>query len=126
MKALSLRRFGRDRSGVGAVEFALVLPAFIAMLAGGIWAGQLAFAANSLQYAVEAGARCAAVNATVCPDSTSTLAYTRSHYSGPNISPAFSYGATGCGHTVSASASFNINIVPGISSVPLSAAACYP
>ncbi|HEY2750075.1 TadE/TadG family type IV pilus assembly protein [Phenylobacterium sp.] len=126
MGAFPIRRFGGHRSGASAVEFALVMPAFIAMLAGAIWAGQLAFASNSMHYAVEAGARCAAVNAVTCPDATTTLAYTRSHYSGPQISPVFTYGATGCGHTVSASATFNLNIVPGIKSVPLTAAACYP
>jgi hypothetical protein len=126
MGAFSIKRFRGDRSGASAVEFALVMPAFIAMLAGAIWAGQLAFASNSMHYAVEAGARCAAVKTTVCTDAPSTIAYTQSHYSGPQISPVFSYGATGCGHTVSATATFNLNIVPGIKSVPLTAAACYP
>jgi Flp pilus assembly protein TadG len=121
----SLKRFWKARAGAAAVELALVLPAFITMMVGGVYIGQMLFAANSMHYAVQVAARCAAVKTTVCTDSNSTIAYATSHYAGP-ATPTFNYSATGCGHTVSATANYSVDYGLGSVTVPLAASSCYP
>jgi Flp pilus assembly protein TadG len=108
------------------VEFALVLPAFITLLVGTVCAANLSFAVNGLHYAVQEAARCAAVKATVCTSSGTIVAYAQSKYSGPQVAPAFVYDTSGCGHTVSATASYPLYIATGTINVPISASACYP
>ena len=120
------RRFATDRSGATAVEFALVLPVFATMLLGIFAVSSLAFAANSLHFAVEEAARRAAVKTTVCGDAAATRAYAATRYVGPRITPVFTYSQTACGHTVTASATFDLDLVPELANVPLSATACYP
>lgn len=121
-----LRAFARGEAGGAAVEYALVLPVFVSLIVGGVCAAQLAFAVNSLHFAVEDAARCAAVKTSVCTNATTTIAYARSRYSGPQIGPAFGYSPSGCGHTVSASGSYPIYLAAYTLNVPISAAACYP
>lgn len=60
----SRRRFApwRDRSGTSAIEFALLFPVFIVLFLGIVEFGRLLWMQSSLQQAVEAGARCAAVS----------------------------------------------------------------
>jgi Flp pilus assembly pilin Flp len=121
-----LTRFRRHAGGGAALEYAIILPAFITLIIGGLCAGQLAFAVNSLHYAVQDAARCAAVKTTVCTDSSSTVTYAQGRYSGPRISPSFVYSTGGCGHTVSVTASYPIILAAATLNVPLSASACYP
>jgi Flp pilus assembly protein TadG len=56
-----------DRRGATALEFGLVLPAFVMLILGVINTAQLAHAVSSMNFAVEEAARCSAVNETVCP-----------------------------------------------------------
>lgn len=119
-------RFAGDQGGGPAIEFALILPAFITLMIGTVCAANLAFAVNSLHYAVQDAARCAAVKTTVCSSASATISYAQGKYGGPQISPNFSYSTAGCGHTVSASATYPIYIATGTVNVPISAAACYP
>jgi Flp pilus assembly pilin Flp len=121
-----LQRLGRCENGATALEYAFVLPAFITLLVGGICAANLAFAVNSLHYAVQDAARCAAVKTRVCTSSATTITYAQGRYSGPQISPTFNYSAAGCGHTVSASGSYPIILAAATIDVPISASACYP
>jgi Flp pilus assembly protein TadG len=116
----------RDDRGGTAIEFALVLPAFILMILGGMGTATLGFAVSSLHFAVEDAARCAAVKTTVCTDATTTQTYAARAYQGPAISPVFTATAAGCGHTVSATGVFSVNVIPQLLSIPLSATACYP
>jgi Flp pilus assembly protein TadG len=120
---LSLRR---NIAGGTAVETALLLPAFLTMILGGIAAGSIGFTVSSLNYAVEAAARCASVQTTVCTSSTAITTYAASKYSGPRVSPVFTYSTSGCGHTVSARATFSLNLVPQLLNLPLTATSCYP
>jgi len=56
-----VRRIKHDRSGVAAVEFALVAPVLIALIFG-IWnTGVMLFADNAIRDAVEVGARQATI-----------------------------------------------------------------
>jgi len=121
-----LRTFWRRADGGAAIEYAIILPAFISLIVGGLCAGNLAFAVNSLHYAVQDAARCAAVKTTVCTDSASTVTYAQSRYAGPQISAAFSSTNAGCGHTVTATGSYPILLAAATINVPISASACYP
>jgi Flp pilus assembly pilin Flp len=121
-----LQRFARGEGGSTAVEYALILPAFVSLIVGGVCAAQLAFAVNSLHYAVEDAARCAAVKTHVCTSASTTISYAQGRYSGPRIAPDFSYSASGCGHTVSATGRYPIFLAAYTLDVPISATACYP
>ncbi|MDB5447533.1 MAG: hypothetical protein JWQ97_2850 [Phenylobacterium sp.] len=125
-RASSLRRFLGDRSGATAVEYALVLPLLAVMIMGGIWVGVLTLAVSSLDMAVQSAARCAAVDANLCATASATQAFAQSRYAGPALSPVFTASNSGCGHTVTGQATFDLNIVPGVGSLPLSVSACYP
>jgi Flp pilus assembly protein TadG len=123
----ALLTFARCRLGAAAAEFALVLPAFILMVVGGIYAALMVFTAASLHFAVEDGARCASVQTTVCTDTPSTVAFTQAHYSGPSAPPpTFTYSATGCGHTMTGTVTYVFDVGLAKSNVPLSASACFP
>jgi Flp pilus assembly protein TadG len=123
---LFLNRLRGDERGATAVEYGFVLPILIIMILGGIWASLLTFSVSSLDMAAQSAARCMAVDANTCGTPTDTATYAQSRYAGPNISPVFTASATGCGHTVTAQATFNLNIIPGITNLPLSVSACYP
>ena len=120
-----LRRFG-DASGAAALEFAIVGPVFILFMIGSVYTCMMLFAESSMQYAVEAGARCASVQTTVCTSSSTTTAYAQNAYYGPLISPTFTYAAATCGHQVSSTVTFGYNFGYLNLSVPLTATACYP
>jgi Flp pilus assembly protein TadG len=62
-----LRRLAADRRGAAAVEMAMVMPALLLLLLGGMEAGRMAWTKATLTYAVQEAARCGAVNATLCP-----------------------------------------------------------
>jgi Flp pilus assembly pilin Flp len=116
----------RDERGAAAVEYALVLPVFITLIIGALCLGSVAFAANGLHYAVQDAARCAAVKTTVCSNSSTTIAYAQSRYSGPKIAPVFTFSTAGCGHTVTGAGSYPLILAVATIHVPLSASACYP
>ncbi len=115
-----------DQQGTTAVEFAIIAPVFIALLIGTIALCVALFLIGSLHFAVEDGARCASVKTTICSDAASTVAYTQSHYFGPDVSPTFTYAAAACGNSVSASISYSMNVGFRTFTVPISATACFP
>jgi Flp pilus assembly protein TadG len=120
-----------NQQGTTAVEFAIVAPVFIALLVGTLALCVALFLVGSMHYAVEEGARCASVkaacaNAAGQPDATATVAYAKSHYFGPNVSPAFTYAAAACGNSVSASINYSMNVGFRTFTVPVSATACFP
>lgn len=120
------RRLAADRSGAAAMEFAFVLPVLGVLLIGSISAANLAGAVNGMHYAVEEAARCSAVKTTVCDSAAATVSYARSKYRGLGATPVFVSTAEGCGHTVKATATYQLNILFTELPVPLSAQACYP
>jgi Flp pilus assembly protein TadG len=121
-----LKSFRPDQQGTTAVEFAILAPVFIAMIVGTIALSIGLFLIGSLHFAVEDGARCASVKTTICSDAATTVAYTRSRYFGPALSPTFTYAAAACGNSVSASISYSINVGFRTFIVPISATACFP
>jgi Flp pilus assembly protein TadG len=115
-----------DQQGTTAVEFAIVAPLLIAVLVGTIMLCIGLFLVGSLHFAVEDGARCASVKTTTCTDSASIIAYTRSRYYGPDVSPTFTYTVAACGNSVSASVNYSMNVGSRTLVIPISATACFP
>ncbi len=120
------REFLADRRGVTAVEYAFILPVFILMIFGVIGVSQLAGAVSGMHYAVEEASRCFAVNKTTCGSPTEAATYAEGKYMGPNVGALFVANNTGCGFTVSATATYRLELAITTMDVPLSAAACYP
>lgn len=98
----------------------------IALLVGTMTLCVGLFLVGSLHFAVEDGARCASVKTTVCSDAATTIAYTKSRYFGPNVSPTFTYTAAACGNSVSASVNYSMNVGSRTLVIPISATACFP
>ena len=122
-----LTRLARSQGGAAAVEFAMVLPAFVGLIVSSIFVAQLMYEASSLRYAVEAAARCASVNTTVCTSTTTTQTYAASKYLGPTSpAPTFTASNGGCGHTVTGSVTYVLQTGVRNINVPLSASACFP
>lgn len=120
-------KLGTDERGTTAVEFAIVGPIFIFLIIGIAFLCMGMAVAGSMHYAVEEGARCASVRKTVCSDEDATIAYTKAHYFGPGGVPTFAYNpAAACGHSVTASISYVVDIGLKKVSVPITAAACFP
>jgi len=121
------KRICRDERGTTAIEFAIVGPVFILLLIGILYLCMGLSVAGSMHYAVEEGARCASVRTTVCSDQTSTVAYTQNHYFGPSTQPTFTYNpAAACGHSVSGTISYVVDLGLKQITVPITAAACFP
>jgi len=120
-------KISTDQSGTTAVEFAIVSPIFIFLVIGIAFLCMAMAVAGSMHYAVEEGARCASVRKMVCTDEDTTIAYTKAHYFGPGGVPTFAYDpAAACGHSVTASINYVVDMGLKKVSVPISAAACFP
>jgi Flp pilus assembly protein TadG len=120
-------RFLTDEKGASAAEFALVLIPFIALVLGIIGVSTMIYANETLQYATEDAARCAAVKTSTCFDQTSVSNYALGRYTGPALSPTFAYDpAASCGHSVTGSATMALDTGLVNISVPLQAHACFP
>jgi Flp pilus assembly pilin Flp len=119
--------WSNDR-GTTAVEYALVAPIFIGLVVSAFYFYMALFLVGSLHYAVEEGARCASVKTTVCSDESTTIAYTKSHYFGPAVSPIFynPHPYPPCGNSVSASVNFVANLGLQSVTIPITASACFP
>jgi len=122
----SPRGFWSDHAGGAAVEFAMVLPAFITVVIGGFYVCMIALTLSSMHFAVEAAARCASVNATSCPDNTTTASYAAAHYAGVGLTPTFTASNPSCGYQVAGSVTFALDMGLSSISVPLSTTACFP
>jgi Flp pilus assembly protein TadG len=116
------------RRGVSAVETALILTIFLALLFGIVSFSLVLWTQASLHYAVQAAARCASVNQASCGTQSGVETYAMSKYYGRNLGgTTFNYSPTGCGHTVRVDYTYNMDIpFYGAYPVPLSATACFP
>jgi len=125
MAGWSAERFLHCVRGAAAVEFALVMPAFLAMVLGGLSVCVLLYSSVSLQDAAEQGARCFSVNSGTCSSASTTQTYAKSFYYGVGA-PTFTASTPTCGHQVAASVTLQIAAVLTNISVPLTASACFP
>jgi Flp pilus assembly protein TadG len=121
----------RRRSGSGgsvAIEYALVLPVLLVMVLGLIDVSRLLWNQTTLDRAVEASARCAAINATLCGTSVQIKDYAVTQAFGLKVTTAmFTVSKPACGQTVQASMPFQL-IIPWLArtSLTLTATSCYP
>lgn len=124
-----LPRLISDERGSSAVEFALVLPAFLLLIFGAIGGGVLAYATTSLQRATEVASRCVTLQGSLkCADASAITTAGTNAYSGPFLS-SLSFTATpaaSCANKVTGTGTFSA--FPGLNflTVNLSASACYP
>jgi Flp pilus assembly pilin Flp len=116
----------RDEQGTTAVEFALVGPLFLLLLISTIYMSMMLFSIGNLYFAVQAGARCASVQTTICTDSASTIKYSQSHYFGIGLPPTFTYSAAACGNSVNGSVNYVLPLGTTNLTVPINATACFP
>jgi Flp pilus assembly protein TadG len=122
-----IKHFWRDRSGSNAVEFAFLLPAFILCIVAAMYAAMGMYVADSVQFAVEAGARCAALDATTCGSSSTAITYTQGVYKGPaSPTPTFAYAVAACGKRLTGTVTYSFGFGMSSLSVPISATSCHP
>ena len=118
----------RACDGTTAVETAIVLPVFLLLLFGVIEAGLLFWTQSTLQSAVEAAARCWAVNKTQCGSTSAVQSYAASQAIGMTVSSSsFDVSQPSCGYQVSISYTFSF-IVSGLfpGTMTLNAKSCHP
>ncbi len=120
-----LRRFLICDRGVTAVEFALVTPAFLALVLGGLSVCVLLYSTVSLQDAAEHGARCFSVDTETCGSASAAQTYAKGFYYGVGA-PTFTASTPACGHQVAATVTLELAAVLANISVPLTASACFP
>ena len=122
--------FWHERDGNAAIEFALLLPVFLLMLLGIVEFGRVLWTQSSLQHAVEAAARYAAINYPTCGSTSQTTSYAASETFGQNIPASdFTLTCATCGTQVSATLSFTPVVpalLPFLNNITLSAQSCYP
>lgn len=130
-----LTRLCRACDAAMGVEAAFVLPVLLLFVFGIVECGRAFWTQSSLQYAVTAAARCAAVSPSKCSNVPS---YAASQAYGLSIpSSDFTYTAgTSCGNVgytagsqVTANYTFTsvvAGLLPQFASVPLTATACHP
>ncbi|MFB9269233.1 TadE/TadG family type IV pilus assembly protein [Bradyrhizobium erythrophlei] len=126
---MKLAALWRDRRGASALEFGLIAPLFFAFLFGIIEVGMLLWTQAGMQHGVELAARCATVNATLCPTSNpnAITTYASQQAFGLNLPfSTFSYAAPACGNQVSASYQFQFPPILNLAPLTLTALACFP
>lgn len=132
----TVARLGACRRGVSAVEMALVMPLFFALLLGVVNVSLVLWTQASLYFAAQAAARCASANPTICgkpADQTRVEDFAMSQYFGQSLPDAprlFTYNLVqpGCGHRVEARYAYPLSL-PFYDPPPrlsLSASACFP
>ena len=75
-----------DERGAAALEFAFVLPVLFLIATGLIDFGRAIWTQSTLDYAVQAAARCGAVNTSTCSDATTIKTYAVSQTYGITVS----------------------------------------
>jgi|HubBroStandDraft_1064217.scaffolds.fasta_scaffold906743_1 Flp pilus assembly protein TadG len=116
------------RSGAVGVEYGLLLPALLVLVLGIIDTGRLLWTQTTLEHAVEAASRCAAVDTTLCSTASQTQTYAVAQAFGLQVATTnFTVGTLACGKNVTASVPF-VLIIPWITttSLTLTATSCYP
>lgn len=120
----------REGEGNTAVEFALLAPVFLLMFLGIVEFGRLLWTQSSLQHAVEAAARYAAINYPTCSSTSQTTTYAAGKVFGQTVPASdFTLTCATCGTRVSATLSFTPVVpalLPFLKNITLSAQSCYP
>jgi Flp pilus assembly protein TadG len=146
---MKFRRLIRDENGATLVEFAVTLPIFFLLLFGFVQVALMLWAQLGLQHGVEMAARCAslsdasgAIMPTACytqaggvtANQATVTAYAAANSWGLNP-PATNFSASTSTVTVSASDTYNCNLVTAsypftaityLYPITLTASSCYP
>jgi hypothetical protein len=135
-----LRRLIKASDGIETIEFALVSITLFLFLLGVVEFGWLYWTQSGLQYAAEAGARCATVNCcaggpTTCGGNTGNpgiQSFTAGQLLGMSIPSTdlanFQVNATACGNQVTFTYTYNFLILGSLfphTPIVLSATACH-
>lgn len=118
----------RSRRGSIAIEYALLLPALMLFTIGIMEVGRLLWTQTTLDRAVEAAARCRAVDTATCGDDGNAADYAAAQAFGLKIdADAFTMSDAACGKSVSATFTYKF-LVPWVTptDMELHANACYP
>lgn len=122
------RRIGAARRGAAALEFALIVPAFVLLCVGLMETGRVLWTQNSLLRAVQAAARCGAVDRIRCPTPESVRNFAAAQALELDApSTAFTADVTACGSRVTAALPYAplSTIVPALA-MTIRAEACFP
>jgi Flp pilus assembly protein TadG len=120
------QRLLSGQSGATLIEYAIILPVFLAFLLGIMDTGRLIWTYNTLHRATDTAARCAAVNATACETDAQIKDNAVSAAWGLSVATTdFAVARLACGVEVSASYEFQF-VTPGLTTMSLSATSCYP
>jgi Flp pilus assembly protein TadG len=117
-----------DSSGSIAVEVAILLPVVLLFVLGLAEFGRAIWTKATLNYAVEAAARCSVVDANLCGSAGQTQSYAASRAAGLSIPASlFTVSTAGCGTQVSVTVPFEF-VAQGMLpyTLSLTATACYP
>ena len=121
---LGLITFMRNCDGAIAVEFAMLLLPMLLLMLGTFDTGFALLTETRITFAVEAAAKCGAVNTTVCGSPTEIAAYGASVAAVPGLgAPGFVVTTAACGISVRASHPYAGIVLPVLT---LTAGACYP
>lgn len=128
MMYLKVLRLARDTGGTSVIEFALLMPVFVAFLVGIMGSGALMWAQFGLQHGVEMAARCASINTTTCGTTANIKSYAVTQTYGVNPpTSAFTVSTPSCGNQVVASYSYQfITASFGLPAITLAAKSCFP
>ena len=103
-----MKTFHRDDNGANAVEFAVAFPAYIAVIVMILKFGELLWAMNTVNYAVNEAARCGAVDTVNCGTTAQIQAFGASR--GMNLVPAAQFAVTK--NPVCVTAAYTPQIIP--------------
>jgi Flp pilus assembly protein TadG len=126
---MTLRSFVGDADGATAVEFALASRIFFLGLFGLAQVSLWLWADFTLQRAVDAASRCAAVLTTTCATAADIQAYAVSATVGlPVSTSAFTVTSASCGSSGSkVAATYSVpTFVPALPNITVNVSACYP
>ncbi len=117
-----------DDRGAAALEYAVVVPAFLTLSLGVMDLARLVWTQVTLDRTVQAAARCAVVNSTTCGSDAAIQTYATGQAWGLTTSTTnFTVSHPSCGVTVSAQLAFQFVVPwPTMTLSSLTASACYP
>lgn len=132
MPPLDHLRVRLKRYGSAAIEYALILPAVLMVIFGLMDTGRLLWSFTTLSRAVEAAARCAAINTTQCGTTSQIQSFAVSEAWGLTIAASdFAVTTESCGIKVTGNLPFEFvmpgfNVVVPSGTITLTASSCYP
>ena len=121
---LPLRGRARDCDGAVAVEFVIILAPLLLFLLGTLDVGLAVSAKTRISFAVEAAAKCGALNMAVCSSASAIAAYGASAAGLPGLDASgFTVTTVACGVNVTATYTYTGTVMPAMA---LGSGACYP